>query len=314
MRLNDDVRSLITAASKTYDPNIRKNLQVILAKCTDAEKDTIWWKTANELVNQLAELPKSVSPMIMVYQPSEFPIDTYVRTPELLCLVEHLATQFRVIEPMRRLGIQWPMSVLLHGPSGTGKTLFARYFAYEQELPYVHVRYSSLIDSHLGKSANNIQQVFDFVRSYPCVLCFDELDAIGSSRDDTNAAREVKNITIQLMQSIDSLPTSVILFGITNMVDDLDTAVKRRFRIQSGFSTFDFDNAKQFIKDYIAAIVAHNPSISEEVQDRLYRDTISGNISTPSTITNRCNEFIATMISRSEIEFEEPSDFGGSDE
>ena len=129
------------------------------------------------------------------------------------------------------LGIPYLPAAILYGESGTGKTELARYIAHKANLPFVYVRFSNLVNSRLGGTQSNINKVFSYAKLSPCLLCFDEIDAIGMKRGDTNDVSEMSRVTITLMQEMESLPNNVIIVGTTNRYDRLDPALVRRFPI-----------------------------------------------------------------------------------
>lgn len=69
--------------------------------------------------------------------------------------------------------------MLLVGPPGNGKTSLAEAIAEALAVPFLVVRYESLIGSFLGETAARLKRVFDTARTMPCVLFFDEFDAVG---------------------------------------------------------------------------------------------------------------------------------------
>ena len=69
-----------------------------------------------------------------------------------------------VTTKMLAYGIPYTNSTLLYGVPGTGKTEFARYVAFKLGLPYAYLNFSCLIDSYLGKTAKNLNQVFDYCK------------------------------------------------------------------------------------------------------------------------------------------------------
>ena len=113
---------------------------------------------------------------------------------------------------------------LLMGEPGTGKTELARYIAYTTNLPFVYTNFSGLVNSALGKTQKNIGMIFDYARKSPCVLCLDEIDAIGTRRGGKDDVAEMNRVTIALMQELDRLGNDIILVGTTNRPDTLDDA------------------------------------------------------------------------------------------
>lgn len=315
MRLNDDVRALLTAASDCADFRVRRSANVSLAKCSDSEKNTTGWKTVTKTIDSTVKIPDNIKEFMIYKQPNDIHMDTYVRLPEYTKLLETCINQHNVANQMDQLGIHYPLSVLLHGPSGTGKTEFVKWFAKEQNLPYIQVNYATLIDSHLGKTANNIFRLFEFIRSFPCVLCLDELDAIGTTRNNADTVKEVKNITIQLMQSFDTLENESVVFGTTNRLNDLDSALVRRFRLVENFPVLSYEMGMKFIGLYLEHISERNSALSSHfvslVKSRLdpfntassdlqYDDSYS-----IATLITTCNDVIANLISEGIVNTDE---------
>lgn len=121
---------------------------------------------------------------------------------------------------------------MLYGESGGGKTELAQYIAYRMKLPFFLVRFSGLVDSKLGQTSRNLNLIFSFISRNPCVLCFDEIDAVGIKRGMTQEVGEMSRITISLMQELDALPSNVLLIGTTNRIQEIDPALDRRFQIR----------------------------------------------------------------------------------
>jgi SpoVK/Ycf46/Vps4 family AAA+-type ATPase len=127
------------------------------------------------------------------------------------------------LEPRNRL--------LLIGPPGNGKTSLAIALSNSLMVPIFVVRYEALIGSFLGETAAALQRLFDYVRTRPCVLFFDEFDTIGKERGDTHETGEIKRVVSSLLLQIDKLPTHVVVVGATNHPELLDRAVWRRFQL-----------------------------------------------------------------------------------
>ena len=152
-----------------------------------------------------------------------------------------------VAELLNQKQIRYNNSILLHGKPGTGKTTFANYIAAQLKLPMIYLNLSYILDSYLGKSAQNIERVFRFVNEHHCVFMLDELDAIGAQRGAHNDLGEMNRVTISLMQNIDALKSNVILIAATNRIDIIDTALLRRFIIKHEVLPPDVQEKKSII-------------------------------------------------------------------
>ncbi|MEM1577515.1 MAG: CDC48 family AAA ATPase [Candidatus Pacearchaeota archaeon] len=128
-----------------------------------------------------------------------------------------------------RLGIEPPKGVLLYGPSGTGKTLLAKAVANESEANFIYVAGPSLLSKWVGESEKGIRQVFERARQVaPCIIFFDEIDAIASRRGyDIN--RTTERMLNQLLAEMDGLQEikGIVVIGATNRPDILDPALLR---------------------------------------------------------------------------------------
>jgi SpoVK/Ycf46/Vps4 family AAA+-type ATPase len=122
--------------------------------------------------------------------------------------------------------------VLLVGPPGNGKTSLAEGLAHALALPLFTVRYEAVVGSYLGETSSRLRRLFDFVRTHPCVLFFDEFDTLGKERGDVHETGEVKRVVSSLLLQIDALPSYVIVVTATNHPELLDRAVWRRFEMR----------------------------------------------------------------------------------
>ena len=91
---------------------------------------------------------------------------------------------------------------------------------------------TELDERRAASTQSNIGKIFDYARTCPCVLCLDEIDAIGMARGQQQEVGEMDRIVIALMQELDRMPNNVIVVGTTNRFDRLDAALVRRFTIQ----------------------------------------------------------------------------------
>lgn len=126
-------------------------------------------------------------------------------------------------------GICPPRSLLLKGPPGTGKTMFAKWLASELRLHLVSLDLASAISSFLGKTGMNLRRALDYARSSPCVLLLDEFDAVAKRRDDSTEVGELKRIVNVLLKELEDWPAHSMLIAATNHPELLDPAISRRF-------------------------------------------------------------------------------------
>jgi SpoVK/Ycf46/Vps4 family AAA+-type ATPase len=153
---------------------------------------------------------------------------------------------------LRASGYEPRHRVLLSGPPGNGKTSFAEAIAEGLALPFFVVRYDALIGSYLGETNARLRRLFDYVRTRPCVLFFDEFDAIGKERGDTHETGEIKRVVSFLLMQLDQLPSYVIVIAATNHAELLDRAVWRRFQLRLGFPAPDEKQIEIFLNRVIS--------------------------------------------------------------
>ncbi|MDE2645491.1 MAG: AAA family ATPase [Bacteroidota bacterium] len=144
---------------------------------------------------------------------------------------EFIEEQVRA-DVLRAHGVEPRHRILLFGPPGNGKTSLAESLSFELALPLFTVRYDMVVTSYLGETAKRLRRLFDFVRTEPCVLFFDEFDAIGKERGDLHETGEIKRVVTTLLLQLDDLPSYCILVAATNHPELLDRATWRRFEIK----------------------------------------------------------------------------------
>jgi len=147
-------------------------------------------------------------------------------------MCNELIEEQRRSDTLRAHGLEPRHRLLLVGPPGNGKTSLAESIAYELALPWFIVRYDAVITSYLGETAQRLRRLFDFVRTEPCVLFFDEFDAIGKERGDLHETGEIKRVVTTLLLQLDDLPSYCVLIGATNHPELLDRATWRRFQLR----------------------------------------------------------------------------------
>jgi AAA+ superfamily predicted ATPase len=133
-------------------------------------------------------------------------------------------------ELRRTYGAQMRGGLLLWGPPGCGKTFLARAVAGELGAKFATVGLHQVLDMWLGNSEKQLHELFEMARrSSPCVLFFDELDAIGHSRMDLGRSA-ARNVVAQLLVELDGVERSnegIFVIGATNQPWDVDPALRR---------------------------------------------------------------------------------------
>jgi SpoVK/Ycf46/Vps4 family AAA+-type ATPase len=133
---------------------------------------------------------------------------------------------------LRAHGLEPRNRILLVGPPGTGKTTLAEAIAEAVSVPLFVVRYEAMIGSYLGETASRLKRIIDYAKTTPCVLFFDEFDAIGKERGDIHETGEIKRVVSTLLMQIDELPSYALVAAATNHPELLDRAAWRRFQVR----------------------------------------------------------------------------------
>ena len=142
----------------------------------------------------------------------------------------------KIIEPMKNpelykaYGKKPGGGILLYGPPGCGKTYIAKATAGEINAKFINIGLHDILDMWIGNSEKNLHEIFEVARdNAPCVLFFDEVDAIGASRSDLkqSAMRHVINQFLAEMDGIASKNEGVLILAATNAPWNVDAAFRR---------------------------------------------------------------------------------------
>ncbi|RYP69469.1 hypothetical protein DL771_006121 [Monosporascus sp. 5C6A] len=193
-----------------------------------------------------------------------------VREQLMLSIVEPIQHP----EQFARRGLEAPSGVLLWGPPGCGKTLLAKAVANESKANFISVKGPELLNKYVGESERSVRQVFSRARaSAPCILFFDELDALVPRRDGAivDASARVVN---QLLTELDGVGNrdGVYVVGATNRPDMIDPAIMRPGRL--GTNIFvdlpDADGRADILKTRLRRLLPGYADL--DTLDRVARD------------------------------------------
>ena len=146
-----------------------------------------------------------------------------------------------IVEPIKNpelyanVGITAATGVLLWGPPGCGKTLLAKAVANESQANFISVKGPELLNKYVGESERAVRQVFVRARSsVPCVIFFDELDALVPRRDDalSEASARVVNTLLTELDGLSSR-NGIYVIAATNRPDIIDQAMLRPGRLET---------------------------------------------------------------------------------
>ena len=148
----------------------------------------------------------------------------------------HRAIVEPILKPARyaRFSISVPAGVLLWGPPGCGKTLLAMAVANESKAAFISVKGPELLNKYVGESERAVRQLFFRARSsIPCVIFFDELDALVPRRDGDSMSEASARVVNTLLTELDGISsrTGIYVIAATNRPDMIDTAMLRPGRL-----------------------------------------------------------------------------------
>ena len=204
------------------------------------EEEKISPESLNKLVvtgDDYAQAIKDVTPSAMR--------EVYLETPDVKWsqiggledikkeLQEAVEWPLKYPEVYSALGYDMPKGMLLHGPSGAGKTLMAKAVATESEANFISIRGPELLSKWVGESERGVREVFRRARqASPCIIFFDEIDALAPVRGLGNDSMATERVVSQLLTELDGMQalSGVVVIAATNRIDMIDPALLRAGR------------------------------------------------------------------------------------
>jgi SpoVK/Ycf46/Vps4 family AAA+-type ATPase len=153
-------------------------------------------------------------------------------------LKDNIVLAMKEPELFKRYGKKLGLGTVLYGPPGTGKTHTVNAIAGESGANVIIARINQIVDMYTGNTEKNIHAIFEQARkNKPCIVFFDELDALGIKRDsggsqggESSAIRLAVNQFLVEMSGVEAEPEGLFVIGATNVPWDIDPALKRSGR------------------------------------------------------------------------------------
>jgi SpoVK/Ycf46/Vps4 family AAA+-type ATPase len=238
---------------------LRRTVEAIVAEERAKQHHTL----ANRLTGALAVMdkagPRAVAATYLPDRvrdyitevPARRTLDELILSETVRQACDELIAEQRSGNLLRAHGLEPRHRVMLSGPPGNGKTSLAEALAEALSVPFLVVRYESIIGSYLGETATRLKRVFDYARTTPCVLFFDEFDAVGKERGDIHETGEIKRVVSSLLLQVDDLPAYTVIVCATNHPELLDRAVWRRFQLRLDLPNPDQKQLKEWFERFL---------------------------------------------------------------
>ena len=238
MARSDLLVSLVKAGASGDRSTLTTTVEALVAeeraKSHHVLADKLHRALASVHVTASSELRRSPAPGrdFVIESEPRVGLDSLILTLPAERLIRQLVEEHHRADLLRAQGMQPRHRVLLSGPPGNGKTSLAEAVAEAVAVPLLTVRYDALVGAYLGETNARLARLFEYVRTTPCVLFFDEFDAVGKERGDVHETGEIKRVVSFLLMQLDQLPSYVLVAAATNHAELLDRAVWRRYQLR----------------------------------------------------------------------------------
>eukprot|EP00929_Paragymnodinium_shiwhaense_P107263 TRINITY_DN7334_c0_g1_i1.p1 TRINITY_DN7334_c0_g1~~TRINITY_DN7334_c0_g1_i1.p1 ORF type:complete len:799 (+),score=192.60 TRINITY_DN7334_c0_g1_i1:91-2487(+) len=217
-----DIRALVMAAARSA---LRRGVEKVdLASCMEAARSI----PPSALKELLVEVPEVRWQHIGGYEGTKESLREAVEWP------------IRYAWAFEEMAIDPPRGVLLYGPPGCSKTMMAKAVATETEMNFVSIKGPELFSKYVGDSERAVRNVFRKARTAaPCIVFFDEIDAVGASREGESGGGVAARVLTQLLAEMDGIGLAsggssegaakrhVVVLAATNRPQVLDPALMR---------------------------------------------------------------------------------------
>lgn len=172
--------------------------------------------------------------------------------------LDTIIREWRYQSELAAAGVRRRSRLFFHGPPGCGKSHTARALGFEFGLPTFLVRFDGVIGAYLGQTAIHLREMFRFAERTPCVLVFDEVDALGKRRGNPLDVGELDRIVIAFMQELEHSQPKGLVIATSNLPRELDHALWRRFDLILEFPA----PTKAELASFLSSLTKKHPSAS----------------------------------------------------
>ncbi|CRL00704.1 CLUMA_CG013961, isoform A [Clunio marinus] len=208
---------------------ISKSMKVV--KINGSFKETF---SFSDIMNNLSSVKPSAMRELLIEKPDIKWSDIGGMKDLKLKLKQIVEWPINHPETFARLGIKPPRGLLMFGPPGCSKTMIAKALATESNLNFISIKGSDLFSMWVGESEKAVRDLFVKARQLsPCIIFFDEIDAIGGERSAESGSSVKERVLAQILTEIDGVHVlkNVIIIAATNRPDLIDKAIMRPGRL-----------------------------------------------------------------------------------
>lgn len=188
-----------------------------------------------------------LSDLVLVYYP-ENRLNELILSQEVKTKINRILTEYKQRDKILKFGLQNRRKILLSGLPGTGKTATASVISGELKMPLYVIMMDKLMTKYMGETASKLRQIFDMMITNRGVYLFDEFDAIGAERGRENEVGEMRRVLNSFLQFIEQDTSESIIFGATNNIRILDSALFRRFDDIINYTLPDRNDIEELIR------------------------------------------------------------------
>lgn len=189
----------------------------------------------------------NMTELLQAYYPND-KLEDMVLSEDTKLNIDRAISEWRSHQLLESYGLCRRTKLLIVGPPGCGKTMSARVFAGELELPLFIVKLEGLISRYLGETSVHINSIFNAMNTTPGVYLFDEFDSIGTTRGDQRDVGEIRRVLSTFLMLLENFNGNSLIIAATNYDHVLDMALFRRFDDVIKFPLPDQKNALALIK------------------------------------------------------------------